>query len=109
VRRVAPTTELEQKGLMMARFHKYVIAAPGQGLDANERASECRAALRTSFETLALAAQGVGWDADETALALLRLAGAHVNERVTSSAALALVRSRQRAYLVERRGRPAVE
>jgi hypothetical protein len=88
----------------MTAFHDDSIAGPGMFLDATERETECRAAMKQSFEALALAAQRVGWDADETALALLRLAGAHVNERVTSSIALAAVRSKQRPVAIERRG-----
>lgn len=79
------------------------IDAPGPRMDPQRREIECRAALKRSFESVAQAAEHAGWTADETALALLRLAGAHVNERVTSSIALAGVRSSERAFAAERR------
>jgi hypothetical protein len=82
---------------------EHPIAAPTPRLDALERETECRAALRDRFAAVAAAAEHVGWTADEAALALLRLAGAHVNERVTNSIALAAVRSSQRAFASERR------
>jgi hypothetical protein len=85
--------------------HERIIPAPRHYLHSLERESACRAALKAGFEALALASQRAGWDADETALALLRLAGAHVNERVTNSVALAAVRSNQIPFRPERRNR----
>jgi hypothetical protein len=108
--RSAGTEWSRQKGLgAMAHIEERSIAMPNGCSDLMERENQCRTALKASFEALALSAERAGWDADETALALLRLAGAHVNERVTNSVALAAVRSNQRAFATERRGRWVLE
>ncbi len=93
----------------MTDFREYAIAAPTPRLDALQRETECRAALKEGFEAMVLAAERIGWTADETALALLRLAGAHVNERVTNSVALAAVRNNQKMFTPERRNQRAGE
>jgi hypothetical protein len=85
------------------------IVSPDRRLNALERETECKAALREHFEHLASAAEEAGWTADETALALLRLAGAHVNDRVTEGVALALVRRNQKPFETERRGQRSDE
>ncbi len=93
------------EGMTMMTTPHHAITAPSRRSDPLQRETECRAALKDSFDAVALAAEQVGWTADETALALLRLAGAHVNERVISSIALTTVRRNQLAHQPERRTR----